>query len=142
MTDRQISITVHDQFKRGDKVRLAHTEGREFVTDITLDVTRDSTSVTFAGVSDRVEYTVIVDRVESSRARVTLEQSAPAEPRIKWAIRWNHPDGPKYSFPFDNERWARDCFATRGTGSSISTTLVVSHNGGSWRELETREAWT
>lgn len=75
MSTPLMHVTVHDQFKRGDTVRLVHTEGREFVTDSTLAVERDSTSVTFANVPSRIEFEVIVDRVDSASCPVTLKRS-------------------------------------------------------------------
>lgn len=76
MTDHQISITVHDQFKRGDKVRLVHAEGREFVTEAAVEVERECVSITFVCVADRAQYAVIVDRVETGPCSVALERAA------------------------------------------------------------------
>lgn len=79
MSTPLIYVTLHAQFKRGDKVRLVHTDGREFVTDGTLAVERDSTSVTFASVPSRTVFEVIVDRVDSASCSVTLERSGPEQ---------------------------------------------------------------
>lgn len=93
MTEPGIHITVHDQFKRGDRVRLVHTEGREFVTDATLVIEQDSTSVTFAGVPDRAGFEVIVDRVVSADAPVELVQSDGASADVGTAQAVQHFNG-------------------------------------------------
>lgn len=83
--------------------------------------------------------TLLAEHYERAAARVVHVKptnSRRAATITIWAIRWNHPDGPKYSFPFENERWARDCFASCQTGTSISTTLVISHDGGPWCEVQ------
>jgi hypothetical protein len=77
MSTPLMHVTIHDQFRRGDMVRLVHTEDREFVADGTLAVERDSTSVTFANVPSRTAFEVIVDRVSSASCSVTLERSEP-----------------------------------------------------------------
>lgn len=55
-------VTIHDQFKRGDTVRLGHVESGAFVTEYTLAVERDALAVTFASVPFRSEVEVIIGR--------------------------------------------------------------------------------
>jgi hypothetical protein len=82
MTEPLVYVTIHDQFKRGDRVRLVHVDHqrREFVTDATLAIEMDSTSVTFANVPSCARFEVIVDRVDNASCAVMLERSDPEEP--------------------------------------------------------------
>lgn len=86
MTDPLCSVTVYDQFKPGDRVRLVHVENREFVTDAALVVERDSTSATFANVPSRARVEVIVDRAASAPAAVVLEPSNPKTASVQYRI--------------------------------------------------------
>lgn len=93
MTEPRTHITVHDRFKRGGRVRLVHAEGREFVTDATLVIEQDSTSVTFAGVPSRAGFEVIVDRTATTGASVTIEQSDGASADVGTATAVQHFNG-------------------------------------------------
>lgn len=95
---------------------------------------RDEMFLTDAQLQETYQAKVPFLAVKTAQGNAANAQKA--TPAVSWAIRWNHPDGPEYSAPFDDERWARDCFAATRTGTSVSTTLVVSRGGGPWVEVQ------
>jgi hypothetical protein len=74
---------------------------------------------------------------EVDRLHARLAERGEVRPRATdtWAVAWDLPEGTRYSFPMENERYAREGFADLVRSGVTGIRLVVSRNGGKWRPV-------
>ena len=73
-------------------------------------------------------------RAELKQLRARLGEPQRKRSTTVWAIAWDRNGGTTYSFPIENERYARDGFADLVRSGVTGMRLVVSRDGVRWRD--------